>query len=57
LDEWGFAHVDPRPVGDNREKRRAQRAIRACPRRALTMSPALTMTEAPKPVARPNVAS
>jgi ferredoxin len=45
LDEWGFAHVDPAPVADRSDVRRARRAERACPRRALSVhaaSPAPT---------------
>lgn len=39
LDEWGFAHIDPTPVSDASEVRRARRAERACPRRALAVNP------------------
>lgn len=35
LDEWGFARVDPAPISGKRDRRRAFRAARACPREAL----------------------
>lgn len=40
LDEWGFAQVDSTPVTDKRGRRRAHRAERACPRRALVVQSA-----------------
>jgi len=49
LDEWGFAHVDPTPVASASDARRARRAERACPRRALTV------TTAPAVSGRPTV--
>ena len=39
LDEWGFAQIDPAPLADERSHRRALRAVRACPRRALGFIP------------------
>ena len=38
LDEWGFARVDPAPMSDKRARKRAIRAVRACPRRALLIN-------------------
>ena len=38
LDRWGFAHVDPEPIVDEKLQRRARRAAACCPRRALTVS-------------------
>lgn len=38
LDEWGFALVDPAPIASSRQLRAARRAVRACPRRALTLA-------------------
>jgi ferredoxin len=51
LDEWGFAQVDPTPVADRGGVRRAGRAERACPRRALlvTSAPANPATPANRP--------
>jgi ferredoxin len=49
LDEWGFAHVDPDVVTDARDRRRARRATRACPRRALQVN------SVPTPPPRPTV--
>lgn len=40
LDEWGFAWVDAAPIVTNRQHRAARAAVRACPRRALTLAPA-----------------
>lgn len=40
LDEWGFAQVDGAPISDKGARRRAHRAAKACPRRALTVQPA-----------------
>jgi ferredoxin len=37
LDPWGFAHVDPDPVEDRATRSRAHRAVRCCPRAALTL--------------------
>jgi len=37
LDEWGFAWVDPTPLATRRQRRAARAAVRACPRRALTL--------------------
>ena len=37
LDEWGYPRVDDRPLDDGRPARRARRAVRACPRRALAI--------------------
>lgn len=39
LDEWGFAWVDPAPIVTNRQHRAARAAVRACPRRALALTP------------------
>lgn len=46
LDEWGFAHVDPTPVAGPATAR-AKRAVRACPRRALSMNDAPAASPAP----------
>jgi ferredoxin len=40
LDEWGFPVVDSAPLESARLVRRARRAARACPRRALLVSTA-----------------
>jgi ferredoxin len=40
LDPWGFPVVDPTPLDDSRLIRRARRAARACPRRALLVETA-----------------
>ena len=45
LDEWGFPVVDRAPLDSARLVRRARRAARACPRRALLLS----TTPAPLP--------
>ena len=37
LDQWGFPVPDGRPVGDGRPRRRALRAVAACPRGALSL--------------------
>ena len=42
LDDWGFAWVDPAPIERRGELRAAQAAVRACPRRALSLVPAPT---------------
>ena len=39
LDEWGYAIVDPAPVGDSRELARARRTVECCPARALSLRP------------------
>jgi ferredoxin len=38
LDEWGYPRVDAELLDDGRPARRARRAVRACPRRALALS-------------------
>ncbi len=38
LDRWGFPTVPREPVPD-RSRRRAEAAVRACPRRALRLDP------------------
>jgi ferredoxin len=38
LDEWGFAQVDATPLTTRRDRKRAVRAARACPRRALLLN-------------------
>jgi ferredoxin len=38
LDEWGYPRVDPEPLDDGRPARRARRAARACPRKALAVT-------------------
>jgi ferredoxin len=38
LDEWGYPRVDGSPVDDRRTTRRARRAVRACPRQALSLN-------------------
>jgi len=38
LDEWGFAQVNPAPISEGRDRRRAIRAARACPRLALLIN-------------------
>ena len=53
LDEWGFAHVDPTPV-TGADARRARRAVRACPRQALTVT-AAPLVAAPVAPPRPTV--
>lgn len=40
LDDWGYAWVDPAPVQGARQQRAARAAVRACPRRALSLVPA-----------------
>lgn len=40
LDDWGYAWVDPTPFDTARQRRRAEAAVRACPRRALSVVPA-----------------
>ena len=37
LDDWGFAWVDPAPIATRRQWRAARAAVRACPRRALSL--------------------
>jgi ferredoxin len=39
LDEWGFAVVDGTPIRDPATRRRAHRAVRACPAGALRLEP------------------
>ena len=39
LDDWGFAWVDPAPITSSRQLRAARAAVRACPRRALSLVP------------------
>ena len=55
LDEWGFAHVDATLVRGRGDLRRARRAERACPRRALLVSPAAPANRSLPPAARPTV--
>jgi ferredoxin len=55
LDEWGFAHVDPTPVTAAADVRKARRAERACPRRALAVTPAAAPATAPSAAGRPTV--
>jgi ferredoxin len=60
LDEWGFAHVDPTMVTERGGVRRARRAERACPRRALLVgsapqNPASPTNRVPPVPARPTV--
>lgn len=38
LDNWGYADVDPAPLTDPAAVRRAERAVRCCPRRALGLT-------------------
>ncbi|HET6873954.1 MAG TPA: ferredoxin [Acidimicrobiales bacterium] len=38
LDNWGYADVDPAPLTDPAGLRRAERAVRCCPRRALGLT-------------------
>ena len=47
LDEWGFAHVDQTPLQAHKERKRAVRAIRACPRQALSLDIAPTVALRP----------
>lgn len=37
LDGWGFAVVDPAPIDETALRRRARRAVAACPRGALSL--------------------
>lgn len=37
LDAWGFAVVDPTPIGEAALRRRARRAVAACPGGALSL--------------------
>lgn len=37
LDEWGFAWLDPTPIDTPSRRRAARAAVRACPRRALSL--------------------
>jgi len=37
LDDWGYAWVDPAAIETPRQRRAANAAVRACPRRALTL--------------------
>ncbi|HET6811629.1 MAG TPA: ferredoxin [Acidimicrobiales bacterium] len=37
LDGWGFAVVDPTEIGEANLRRRARRAVAACPRGALSL--------------------
>ena len=46
LDPWGFPIVDSDPVTDPKTLRRARRAARACPRRALLVE---TVAAPPSP--------
>jgi len=39
LDEWGYAWVDPAPIEAPSAQRAARAAVRACPRRALSLVP------------------
>jgi ferredoxin len=41
LDTWGFAITDGAIVETDREVRAARRAVRACPRQALSLTPAV----------------
>jgi len=40
LDEWGYAWVDAAPIDTPALSRSARAAVRACPRRALSLVPA-----------------
>ena len=40
LDDWGYAWVDTTAIETPRERRAARAAVRACPRRALSLVPA-----------------
>ena len=51
LDQWGFPHVQGQPISDKRQQRRAMRAARACPQRALRVNPV------PATATRPTVSS
>lgn len=37
LDEWGFPIVEPAPIETSEDISAARRAVRACPRRALSL--------------------
>ena len=39
LDAWGLAWGDPAPIVGRRQQRAARAAVRACPRRALSLVP------------------
>jgi ferredoxin len=39
LDRWGYPVVDTSPMAGRRAARRAARAVRACPQRALRLVP------------------
>ena len=38
LDRWGFADVSRRPISDPALRRKAARAVRCCPKGALTLA-------------------
>jgi ferredoxin len=40
LDDWGFAITNGASVESSRDLRAARRAVRACPRQALSLTPA-----------------
>ena len=40
LDGWGFPLIEPAPLETARQLRAAKRAVRACPRQALSLGPA-----------------
>jgi ferredoxin len=39
LDRWGFAHLEPVTIGDGADRRKAERAVGACPTGALRLEP------------------
>jgi len=39
LDDWGYAWVDSAPLQTPSQRRAVRAAVRACPRRALTLMP------------------
>lgn len=43
LDEWGYAWVDPAPLESDHDRRAARAAVRACPKKALMLTPAPTV--------------
>jgi ferredoxin len=47
LDDWGYAWVDPAPIELPGQLRAARAAVRACPRRALTLMPMRVPAPAP----------
>ncbi|HET6818638.1 MAG TPA: ferredoxin [Mycobacteriales bacterium] len=44
LDDWGYAWVDPTEIRTSRQRRAARAAVRACPRRALSLIQSVTPT-------------